>query len=67
MQNINIYMDRVRRLTAEVFQLRFTKFADLSASFIYDKITPIPYAKAVKAKYKPIALGEEWGKTWGCA
>ncbi|MDP8231974.1 MAG: hypothetical protein P9L91_04815, partial [Candidatus Zophobacter franzmannii] len=67
MKNINIYLDRVRRLTAEVFKLRFTKGTDLEASFIYDEITPIPYKTALKADYTPIKIGDKWADNWGCA
>ncbi len=67
MKNINIYLDRARRLTHELFTQRFTKGADLEVGFIYDKIVPIPYEEAVNATFKPIKIGDCWAENWGCA
>ncbi len=67
MKNINIYLDRARRLTYELFNLRYTKGVDLNVSYIYDKIVPISYEEAIKAEYTPINIGDCWADNWGCA
>ena len=67
MQRERIYIERIKRFADRVNKLRYSDPIPLEASFIYDKIEPIPYEKALKAKYRPIKIGKEWGKLWGCA
>lgn len=67
MQREKIYIERIKRFSERVRTKQYTKLADLKASFIYDKKVPIPYEKAVKAKYVSIKKDEKWGDLWGCA
>jgi len=67
MQREKIYIQRIKRFAERINKQRYTKPTLLEASFIYDKIEPIPYEKVLKAEYKPIKIGEEWGELWGCA
>jgi len=67
MQREKIYIERIKKLSERIKKQHYTKLADLTAEYIYDKKIPIPYEKAVKAKYKPIKLNEKWAETWGCA
>jgi len=67
MQREKIYIERIKRFSERVKHRQYTCLADLKASFIYDKKVPIPYEKAVKAKYISIKKGEKWGDLWGCA
>ncbi|MDP8201633.1 MAG: glycoside hydrolase family 38 C-terminal domain-containing protein [Candidatus Tenebribacter burtonii] len=67
MQREKIYIERIKRFADRINKLRYTDPKPLSASFIYDKIEPISYETALSSKFKPIKIGEEWGKLWGCA
>ena len=67
MQREKIYIERIKRFSERIKTKRYTKLADLKASFIYDKHSPIPYEKALEANYTPLKLGAEWGELWGCA
>jgi len=60
-----IYEQRIRKLIQEVTRQRYGQYEPLSASYIYDQNSPIPYTRALKQKYKPIAIGTQWGKLWG--
>jgi alpha-mannosidase len=66
MQREKIYIQRLNRFIEEVYKKKFVGEEKLIAEFIYDKKTPIPYKKAIKAKFKPIKQGEKWGEDWGC-
>lgn len=61
-----IYRTRITRFNEMIHNKRFIGTAELSASYIYHERIPIPYEEALKVDYKPIKLGEEWGKLWGC-
>ncbi len=67
MQREKIYIERIKRFADRINKQRYSDPRPLLASFIYDKINPIPYEKALKAKYEPIKIGDEWGELWGCA
>ncbi|MCF7815264.1 MAG: alpha-mannosidase 2c1, partial [Candidatus Cloacimonetes bacterium] len=67
MQREKIYIQRIQRFADRINKLRYTDPKPLSASFIYDKIDPIPYGTALKSEFKAIKIGEEWGELWGCA
>lgn len=67
MQREKIYIQRIQRFADRINKLRYSDPQPLSASFIYDKIEPIPYETALKSEFKPIKIGEEWGELWGCA
>jgi len=67
MQNEKIYLERTKRLIDEIYKKRYFNFIPLEAEFIHDKITPIPYKKTIKSKFKPIKIGEKWGEDWSCA
>ena len=67
MQREKIYIERIKRFADRINKLRYTEPKPLSASFIYDKIEPISYGKALKSKFKPIKIGDEWGELWGCS
>ena len=67
MQREKIYLQRIKHFADRINKLRYSDPQPLSASFIYDKIEPIPYETALKAEFKPIQIGEEWGELWGCA
>ncbi|MDO9578603.1 MAG: alpha-mannosidase [Candidatus Cloacimonadales bacterium] len=67
MQREKIYIQRIKRFADRINQQRYTDPQPLSASYIYDKIEPIPFEIALKAEYKPIKIGEEWGELWGSA
>jgi len=67
MQREKIYIQRIQRFAERTNKLRYSYPQPLSASYIYDKIEPISYDTALKAKFKPIKIDEEWGELWGCA
>ncbi|RLC53164.1 MAG: alpha-mannosidase, partial [Candidatus Cloacimonadota bacterium] len=67
MQREKIYVQRIKRLAERINKLKYFNPQPLEASFIYDKIEPIPYETALKSEFKPISIGEEWGELWGCA
>ncbi len=62
-----IYLQRIHKFGEMIHEKRFHGSSALEASFIYDKINPIPYEEALKAVYKPVKLHEVWGDQWGCA
>ena len=67
MRNEKVYIERIRKFTEEIKKSIHKKVSDLSVTFTYDEITPIPYKEAVEREYNPISIGDEWGKLWGCA
>jgi alpha-mannosidase len=67
MQDEKIYRARITRFSDFIHGKRFYNSAALTAAYIYHEKNPIPYNEAVTATYKPITVGEEWGKLWGCA
>ncbi|MBT3275429.1 MAG: alpha-mannosidase 2c1, partial [Spirochaetales bacterium] len=67
MQNQRIYKRRIQQFIDRIYEMRYTDQTPLNASFTYHKDTPIPYKDALKAKYKPIAVGKAWGQIWGCS
>ncbi|MCG2760617.1 MAG: alpha-mannosidase, partial [Candidatus Delongbacteria bacterium] len=62
-----IYTERIKQFLDRLSKIKYSSPVALIAEYIYDKIEPIPYKTAVKAKYKPIKIGDKWGKLWGCA
>ena len=66
MQNEKIYLERIKQFKDELFEKRYFNKAPLIAEFIYDKITPIPFKKAVESNFKPIRIGGKWGDDWAC-
>ena len=62
-----IYTERIKQFMDRLSKLKYSSPVPLSPEFIYDKIEPIPYKSAVKSKFKPIKVGDKWGKLWGCA
>ncbi len=67
MQRKNIYLQRIKRFSEKISKLKYSNSVPLQAEYIYHKSEPIPYEKALKSKFKPISIGEEWGELWGCA
>ncbi len=62
-----IYTERIKQFIDRISKLKYASPIQMDAEYIYDKIEPIPYKDAVKAKFKPIKVGAKWGKLWGCA
>jgi len=62
-----IYTERIKQFLDRLSKLKYSKPVPLTAEFIYDKIEPIPYKTTVKSKFKPVKVGDKWGKLWGCA
>ncbi|MBN1673523.1 MAG: alpha-mannosidase [Kiritimatiellae bacterium] len=67
MQDAHIYEHRIRRLIDAVYAKRYSRNTPLAASYIYDQDAPIPYARVRRARFKPIRVGQQWGKLWGSA
>lgn len=67
MQREKIYIQRIRQFADRINKLRYSNPQPLSASFIYNESEPIPYETALKSKFIPIGIGEEWGELWGGA
>lgn len=65
MLDTHIYEHRIKRLVKEMRARRYSNTTNLRASYIYDPKAPIPYTRALKARYKPIAPGTRWGELWG--
>ncbi|MDA3839394.1 MAG: glycosyl hydrolase-related protein [Candidatus Delongbacteria bacterium] len=61
------YTERIKQFMDRLAKLKYNDPAPLAAEYIYHKDTPIAYEKALKAKYKPIKVGNKWGDLWGCA
>ncbi len=67
MQNKKIYRRRIQQFIERIYGMRYSEPEPLKASFTYHKNTPIPYADALKASYKPVKVGAKWGELWGCS
>ena len=67
MQNKRIYKRRLEQFIERIYGMRYGDSMELNASYTYHKNTPIPYADALKASYKPIKVGAKWGELWGCS
>ena len=62
-----IYTERIKQFIDRISELKYSSPVPLKAEYIYDKIEPILFEDAVKAKFKPVKVGDRWGKLWGCA
>jgi len=67
MQNEKIYITRLKRFAEAVKARVYPQRAPLSAECTTHPDTPIPYAQALTAAFRPIAVGEPWGELWACA
>lgn len=68
MENLRIYKRRISQFIERVHETRYRERAPLAASYIYHDDTPIPHeAASSRSDFSPIAVGEAWGKLWGCA
>jgi alpha-mannosidase len=62
-----IFTERIKQFLDRLSKLKYSNAVPMSAEYLYDKNEPIPYKTAVKSKFKPIKVGDKWGKLWGCA
>ena len=62
-----IYTERIKQFMDRLTKLKYNDPTPLKAEYIYHKNIPIPYEKALTAKYKSIKVGSKWGDLWGCA
>ncbi|MBD3243194.1 MAG: hypothetical protein GF331_21575, partial [Chitinivibrionales bacterium] len=59
-------MKRSKQLADEINRRWYHDPVELQAEYIHDK-QPIPYEQAIKAKYRPIRPGKQWGRLWDSA
>jgi alpha-mannosidase len=62
-----IYTERIKQFLDRLAKLKYSEPEPVKAEYIYDKDIPIPYKQALKANFKPVKVGDKWGKLWGCA
>ena len=67
MDNIKIYLQRLRQFKDRVAALRYPASVPLSARYIYDQDAPILFDRAMADSYEPINVGDCWGELWGSA
>ncbi len=67
MRNEQVLVKRIRQLADEINDHWYRDPVDLRAEYIHDRRAPIPYEQAVKAGYRPIRPGKQWGRLWDSA
>lgn len=68
MENLRVYKRRITQFIERVHDARYRERAPLDAAYIYHDDTPIPHEEALtRSDFAPIAVGDAWGKLWGCA
>ena len=62
----NIFLNRVKALTAGRFQEIYPDSIELDAEYALTK-EPVPFRDRLKLEYRPIREGDRWGEAWDSA